>query len=70
MENGKESWSPFMSLGLFSDPLPKKTSIMQMKMLEEEAMRHFPKMEAKARANYVAYSIEQANKPKDLPTSP
>jgi hypothetical protein len=53
---------PFGPLGLFSDPLPK-TSIMQMKLLEEEAMRHFPQMDAKARAVYVSHSIEQANKP-------
>jgi hypothetical protein len=52
---------PFRSLGLFSDPLPLQ-SIMQMKLLEEEAMRHFPLMDAKARAAYVSNSIEQINK--------
>jgi hypothetical protein len=54
----------FQSLGLFSDPVPK-TSIMQMKLLEEEAIRHFPQMDAKARAIYVSNSIEQVNKTAD-----
>lgn len=53
--------SPFKTLGLFCEPLPKQ-SIMQMKLLEEEAMRHFPQMDEKARAIYVSNSIEQCNK--------
>lgn len=60
MENFKID-SSFRSLGLFSEPLPKQ-SIMQMKLLEEEAMRHFPQMDEKARAIYVSNSIEQCNK--------
>lgn len=56
--------SPFQvkSIGLLSPPLSNKGSIMQMKLLEEEALRHFPQMNARARALYVSHSIEQANK--------
>lgn len=51
----------FNDTGLIMPPEPKR-SILQMKLLEEEAMRHFPQMDIKARAEYVALSIERANK--------
>ena len=51
-----------------SDSAPR-LSIMQMKMLEEEAMRHFPLMDAKARATYVFNCIEQTNQPVTAKTS-
>ena len=58
----KEPFS-FKEMGLFSSPAPA-SSIMQMKILEEECMRHFPLMDAKERALYVSESIEQANNKK------
>jgi len=49
------------SVGLFSEPSPK-ASIMQIRLLEREARRHFPQMDSKAVAEYVSRSIETANK--------
>jgi hypothetical protein len=56
-------------LGLFMDQTPRpRQSIMQMKLLEEEARRHFPQMDAASRAIYVDLSIEQANRPNENET--
>lgn len=55
---------------MIQDPTVNRQSLMQIKLLEEEARRHFPQMDAAGRAAYVLNSIEQANKPPENETPP
>lgn len=53
---------PSEPLGLFMDQKPRpRGSIMQEKLLEEEARRHFPLADTASQAAYVAKSIEAAD---------